>query len=100
MINTSKKRAAELRHYRTLRKMFLSTHTACEACQLVFMRPPKKATDVHHSRGRTGRLLCMVEFFKAVCRGCHDWIGHNPRKASGLGLNAPYGQWNTIPKSS
>lgn len=84
----SKARHARLREYATLRKRFLHDRPRCERCG-------KKATDIHHKRGRVGRLLCMTEYWASTCRGCHQWIGENPNEARELGLLCELGKWNT-----
>jgi hypothetical protein len=84
----SKARHARLREYATLRKQFLHARPRCERCK-------KKSTDIHHKRGRVGRLLCMSEHWASVCRSCHNWIGENPKEARELGLLCELGKWNT-----
>src|SRR4051812_14775886 len=46
----------------------------------------KQATDVHHSRGKLGVLLFLTEFWRAMCRKHHDWVGANPQAARDLCL--------------
>lgn len=84
----SKARYARMKEYGKLRKVFLAANKLCERCG-------KKATDVHHKRGRIGRLLCMTEHWVSACRHCHDWIGANPTQARQEGFLCELGQWNT-----
>lgn len=56
-----------------------------------------KATEVHHVRGRIGRLLCDTRFFIASCRGCRDWPHENPVRARELQLLAPASEFNVYP---
>jgi 5-methylcytosine-specific restriction endonuclease McrA len=84
----SKARYARMKEYGKLRKEYLAKNRLCQKCG-------KKATDVHHLRGRTGRLLCMEEHWAPVCRRCHDWIGANPIEARQEGLLCELGKWNT-----
>lgn len=84
----SKARYARMKEYGKLRKEYLNKNRFCAKCG-------KKATDVHHSRGRTGRLLCMQEYWFAVCRQCHNFIGDNPDEARQEGLLCELGKWNT-----
>ncbi len=84
----SKARAKELRQYSKVIEEFLELHPWCEAsCS-------KRSTEVHHTRGRVGPLLCDVRFFMAVCRECHDWIGNNMDAARKLGWLCEKGDWN------
>lgn len=47
----SKARAAQMREYVNAKKEFLAKHKKCA------IWPYKRATDVHHARGRRGKLL-------------------------------------------
>lgn len=84
----SKVRHARLREYGKLRARFLHDRPHCERCK-------KRATDIHHKRGRVGRLLCMTEHWAGLCRRCHDFVGNNPKEARELGLLCEVGKWNT-----
>lgn len=67
--NRSLKRAAQERlYYGTTRPAFLAANKACHCC---CCRP---ATDIHHKKGRTGKLLNDTRFFVALCRKCHSRI--------------------------
>lgn len=85
----SKARYARMKEYGKLRKEFLATNKLCARCG-------KKATDIHHTRGRVGRLLCMSAHWISVCRQCHQWIGENPNEARAEGLLCELGKWNTL----
>lgn len=80
----SDKQAARLREYRKVRDEFMKTHSVCQVdgCKNI-------PTDVHHMRGKIGDLLTDVNFFLAVCRGCHTRIETNPEwaKENGYSLN-------------
>lgn len=80
---------AEDRIFAVLKKGFLIDHPICE-CGRIDERTGKvcqrKATDVHHKKGR-GILLNEVEWFLAVARPCHNWIGDHPKEAMKLGLS-------------
>jgi len=95
----SKTQSVRMRHYSLLKRSWIKQHPRCEACWPIHHRLPRAARDVHHTLGRIGDLLFLTQFWKAVCRECHNWIGANPAKARQLKLLAPKGQWNTIPKS-
>ena len=71
------------RQYLKVRKEFLMSHELCEAqvpgiCNYV-------ACDVHHRAGRCGKLLVATEYFMAVCRFCHLWIGDHVAEARAQG---------------
>jgi hypothetical protein len=55
------------------------------------------AVEVHHFRGRIGRLLCWVPGFRASCFPCRSWPHDNPTKARAWGLLAPAALWNVYP---
>lgn len=91
-------RRASLVLYAQVRVKFKQEHPRCECCHLIHGRAPRKTDDIHHTRGRIGRLLTMTRFFKAACRDCHIWIDDHPDLARGLGLLCEKGQWNTVPE--
>ncbi len=69
-----KSKQVEHRHYLKMRDEFLEAHPLCQAkvsgaCQYY-------ASDVHHTAGRTGKLLLDQNYWMAICRLCHDFI-HN-----------------------
>ena len=51
--------------------------------------------DVHHTRGRIGRLLCEQKFWLPLCRKHHEWVGENISQAREMGLICQPGKWNT-----
>ena len=71
-------------------------------CQCCFLRGRGLviATHNHHKFGRRGKLLLWEPGFVPVCDSCHpSWIHFEQvAKAQDLGLLAPPGQWNTMPK--
>ena len=64
--------------YSVLREQFLKHHPCCQAripgCSIV-------ATDIHHKKGRVGKLFLDDSEFLAVCRMCHAWIEVHPQEA-------------------
>lgn len=58
------------------------------------------ATDLHHSRGRLGKLLLDTRFWVALCRTCHRWCHDNPAAARKVGLMCKKGLWNTPHKGN
>jgi hypothetical protein len=69
----SVKRMAEERLYAKNKKEYLIEHIKCEVkgCNIVSM-------DIHHKKGRVGKLLYNKKFFMAVCRNHHTEIESNP----------------------
>lgn len=67
----SKKRAAALKIYYSLRKEYLRLHPACEICNV------KSSQDIHHKAGR-GPNLNNTDTWMALCRLCHDDCHSNP----------------------
>lgn len=92
----SAKRAAQLAEYSILRKLWLVEHPHC----LVKLTHsgPRRSKDVHHKRGKVGRLLCDTRFFLGVCRECHDAIHACPKAARHRGLLAPAAEFNVYPR--
>ena len=75
----SARRKAENAEYTKLRREFLAAHPACLVCK-------GEATEIHHARGRQGKRLLDVEFFRALCSGCHRRVHDNPTWAKERGL--------------
>ncbi len=85
----SAKRLTESAEYNRLKPLFLAEHPWCslETCG-------KGSVDVHHTRGRAGRLFLDVRFWKALCRQHHNQVLANPEWARANGLLPEKGQWN------
>jgi hypothetical protein len=75
----SDKRRAQQRIYLVDRKAFLAQRPICEICQR------GRSVDVHHRRGRYGRLLLDRTEWIALCRTCHDLVHSNPKWARAEG---------------
>lgn len=93
----STSRAKELRQYSKLAQQFKLDHPKCGCCDVIHFRPARKTTDVHHSRGRRGKLLLDQRYWIGVCggpQGCHGWIHAHPAEARKLGLFGEVGSWN------
>lgn len=85
----SSSRRDKMKDYMKLRSVFLRGRPcAFPGCM-------RQAEDVHHSRGRAGKLFLAVEFFIGLCRRHHDWVGNNIEKARQLGLICERGKWNS-----
>lgn len=93
----SKVRAKELARYSILRGAFLWRNGLCQAC-LVYNPDcaPNYAVEIHHIRGRAGKLLNATDHWLAVCSPCHARIHRYPAEARELGLICEKGKWNTL----
>lgn len=78
------KRKLQNAEYLKLRLDFLNLNQKCEA---LLSDCTAYATDVHHKKGRTGRLLIDTRYWKAVCRSCHRWIEEHPIEAKEKGFS-------------
>jgi hypothetical protein len=56
-----------------------------------------KLVEIHHMRGRKGRLLLNQQFWMAVSKQGHQWIHDNPAAARKHGWLCPVEQWNKQP---
>ena len=92
------KREAMKRQYARLRRDFLIDHPWCEWG--LRQKPPIRirSEEIHHTRGRIGKLLNDQRFWLAVSTAGHNFIHNNMDAARGLGLLCQKGQWNNIPK--
>ncbi len=91
----STRRAALSREYARRAKDFLVRNAWC--AWGLKQTPPQhiRATQVHHTRGRIGRLLLDERFWVAVSAAGHEWIHRNIEAARQLGLICERGLWNT-----
>lgn len=80
----------KMREYLNLRAAFLRINPTCA----VF--PWLKSEDVHHMRGRIGRLLCDKRYWLAVSREGHEKIGREPDWARRMGYLCVKGQWGRV----
>ena len=80
----SNKRKVENKEYLKVRKAFLKSFIYCQVkgCK-------ELATEVHHQKGRIGKLLTDINYFLGVCRECHSKIELEPiwAKENGYSLN-------------
>lgn len=76
----SVKRKAQNDEYLKLRKEFLKVNTICPVTG-------EKATEIHHKKGREGKLLTDVNYFLAVSRKGHQQIELNPIWAKEKGFS-------------
>ena len=91
----TRKRANENSKYTAVRRKFLEANPDCGLCG-------NPATEIHHTRGRIGRLLCASEFFVPLCSECHRDCHTAPsefreKKWNGIPLFCKPADWNTYP---
>lgn len=91
----SPKRAAQQRLYTRLRLHYLAEHPDCQIGPLRGL-PQHPATDIHHQRGRVGKLLCDTRHWLSCCRQCHEWAHEHPKQARAVGALAPAREWNVV----
>ena len=81
----SKKRAKENKTYSTqARPEYLAEHPTCE---IQVAGCTYEATEVHHKKGRIGKLLTDKTYFCAACHNCHVWAELNPIEAKEKGVS-------------
>jgi len=90
----SSKQKDRLSRYYKIQREFLRENTVCAVCWMV-ERVVRLATEVHHARGRNGKLLFDTRYFIASCRGHRMWPHDNPKRARGLGLLAHAKDWGS-----
>jgi hypothetical protein len=76
----SKKMDKNMVIYNKLRKQFLKDNPICPVTG-------EPATDIHHKRGRLGKLLLDQKFWLAVSRKGHKAIEANPEWAKKMGFS-------------
>lgn len=89
--SVSKVQARRLRIYRKLAEVWRAD-PANRLCR--YPACARRADDIHHANGRTGRLLLDTRHWIPLCRGHHVWVGRNREAARKLGLLAKMGDWN------
>jgi hypothetical protein len=77
----SDKRKREGKEYATLRMVFLTNRSLCEA---MLVGCTFSATDVHH-KARRGANYLRVDTWLPVCRSCHQWIESHPKESREAG---------------
>lgn len=80
----SNKRSVQLKEYSKLRISYLTDNPICN---IQLPHCTHDSTEVHHMKGKEGDLLLMVEYFKAACRSCHDWVTEHSNEAIELGFS-------------
>lgn len=88
----SKKRAEEMKLYRKEKEIWLKENKCCARCGDHVAIGAE--IDLHHVRGRVGKLLRAQHFWMPLCRYCHNWVHDNPKEAREKGFLAQLGDWN------
>ena len=76
--------------YRKQAAAFNAEHYLCHRCH-------GRATEIHHTRGRVGKLLFAEQFWLPVCAPCHRWIHDHPNIARVARLLCEKGEWGKQP---
>lgn len=72
--------------YSILSKEIKATPAVCEGWGKI-EGCTKKATQIHHKRGRRGLLLIMSFYFCRICGNCHNYINEHSASGVELGLS-------------
>ena len=80
-------KSERLRRYLEQRIDFLAKHSFCKNCHT------RRATEVHHVRGRAASLLLDERGWIALCSGCHRMAHWNISVAREAGLICQRGLW-------
>ena len=80
--SVSQRRLLALKEYRVVRDAYMRDHKICE-----YPECNSPSTELHHSKGRIGKLLTDPLYFKALCHAHHEWAEKNPILAKELGLS-------------
>ncbi len=76
------KRAEQEREYSERRKRYLAEHPICE----LWPGCKRRATEIHHIRGRNGKRLNDERYWRSGCMQCHRRVHDSPAEARELGL--------------
>lgn len=61
--------------YNKLKKEYLSKYVRC------VVYPNRASTQIHHTRGRLGDMLCNIKWWLPLSWEGHRWIHDNPAEA-------------------
>lgn len=75
------KRDLDEAKYKLLARAHLKSHPLC-ACGC-----GRKAVEVHHPKGRIGKLLTDTKLFKGLARTCHRKAHNDPKWALAKGIS-------------
>ena len=93
----SDKRAGEMRVYRDRKAKFLLFHCHCFVCGEWIHLADR---ELHHVRGRAGKLYLDERFWEMACggmKGCHSKIHREPKWAIANGYLGGPGEWGVCP---
>lgn len=88
MRSRSLKRGRQMREYIPLAEAFLEANPWCQHPTNHLDRPVP-AVCVHHTRGRFGWRLLVVEWWKASCAACNDEAETNTGASLAIGWLLP-----------
>ena len=79
--------------YRHDRKDFLIKNPWC--AWALALTPPQhiRATQIHHTRGRIGKLLLDRRYWLGLCEKGHEFVHKNIEEARAMGLICEKGKW-------
>lgn len=89
----SKKRRRDLAVYTQQRKWFLAANPFCAWGLAQEPQQHLRSEEVHHVRGRAGRLYLNEKFWMAVSHVGHQAIHERPELARQQGLLCQRGEW-------
>lgn len=72
--------------YNLKRKEFLKANPECQAS---LEGCTKKATQIHHMKGRENELLNESAYWMAICFNCHRKVTEDTQMAFAKGLSIP-----------
>jgi len=83
----SSQQATRLAKYVMARALYLKDHPMCEVGSCY-----KHSNQIHHKKGRAGKLLLDSKWFLACCTNCHRYIEDHPAWAQNSGYSVSRGQ--------
>lgn len=78
----SNKKLVDLKQYRKLRDEYFKLNPICE-----FKGCYSTEITLHHAKGRIGRNLTDISYFKSLCLAHHRFVEDNPLEAIKMGLS-------------
>ena len=94
LCKVSKTRAEQMKVYRARKKVFLETHEYCFVCGCWIALDIR---ELHHVRGRAGKLYLDERFWECACSDCHAQIHTERRWAIANGFLGGMGEWGVCP---
>lgn len=79
---SSKRAKEEYQYYTFDRPEYLLEHPVCE-----FEGCLCEANQIHHRKGRDGKLLNNKKFFMAICPDHHHWVENHPEESKEKGYS-------------